>query len=116
VAKSTGAGCGLWLLFTLATVVLAAGAGPEAVQPIFDGPDAYSVTPDPGGWHVLWNVAWTEASLFHDALLPGQTYTVVVSQARDMARNALTPVQWTFATMPVEEHHHVYLPLVVKGE
>ena len=65
---------------------------------------------------MLWNVAWTEASLFHDALLPGQTYTVVVSQARDMARNALTPVQWTFATMPVEEHHHVYLPLVVKGE
>ena len=33
-----------------------------------------------------------------------------------MARNLLAPVQWTFATMPVEEYHHVYPPLVVKGE
>jgi len=65
---------------------------------------------------VQWNVGWTEVSLFHGGLLPGQTYTVTVSQARDRARNPLAPVQWTFTTMPVEEQHHVYLPLVVKSE
>ena len=39
MAKSTGAVCGLWLMFVLAAVVLAAGPGPETVQPIYDGPE-----------------------------------------------------------------------------
>jgi hypothetical protein len=85
-------------------------------EPVLHDTLTYSVTPDPGGWLVLWNVGSTEATLYHDSLLPGQTYTVIVNQARDRARNPLAPVQWTFATVPAEEHHHVYLPLVVKGE
>jgi hypothetical protein len=65
------------------------------------------------GWEV--EAGRREASLFHDILLPEQTYTFSVDRARDRVRNPLAPVQWTFATMPVEEHHP-YLPLVVKGE
>ena len=85
-------------------------------EPVLHDTLGYSMAPDPGGWHVLWNVGWTEAYLSHDGLLPGQTYTFTVSQARDRARNPVAPAQWTFTTMSVEKHHHVYLPLLIKGE
>ena len=85
-------------------------------EPVLHDTLGYSMAPDPGGWHVLWNVGWTESYLSHDGLLPGQTYTFTVSQARDRARNPVAPAQWTFTTMSVEKHHHVYLPLLIKGE
>jgi hypothetical protein len=85
-------------------------------EPVLHDTVAYSITLDPGGWYVLWNVGWTEASLYHDGLLPGQTYAFTVSQARDRARNPLAPVQWTFTTAMEGSPYSVYLPQVVKGE
>jgi hypothetical protein len=122
MAKSTGVVGGLWLLVAFSPVSGAIGVSltvPVVLwfsEPVLHDTLAYGVTPDPGGWLVLWNVGSTEASLFHDSLLPGQTYTFSVEQARDRARTPLVPVQWTFTTVSERPQHSIYLPPLVKGE
>jgi hypothetical protein len=62
---------------------------------------AYSVSPNPGGWVASWNGSHTVVTLSHASFAAGTTHTVNVTQAKDMAGNALgsAPVSWSFTTV-----------------
>ncbi len=61
---------------------------------------SYAVSPDPGGWEVVWDANGESVTLSHTAFDFGVTYTVVVTGAEDLAGNALAnaPYTWSFTT------------------
>ncbi len=81
-------------------------------EPVLSSTLVFATTPDPGGWAVSWSSEGRVASLEHDGLIPNQTYTVEVAQARDRARNPLTPVTWKFTTQSQVVVYRQFLPLV----
>jgi hypothetical protein len=61
---------------------------------------SYTVSPDPGGLAQSWDSAKRVVTLTHNAFASETTYTVTVTQARDLAGNPLAnaPVVWSFTT------------------
>jgi hypothetical protein len=85
-------------------------------EPVQPSTLAFTVTPDPGGWSAQWDEQGMVVTLTHAAFLPGQTYTVQVLQARDLAGNPLDlPPAWAFTTLaPLPPGYQVFLPLALK--
>jgi hypothetical protein len=73
---------------------------------------AYSVTPDPGGWAESWDSANKVVTLTHNDFIPGTTYIVTITEAKDLVGNSLSgaPVAWSFTTS-----YKVYLPITLKS-
>jgi hypothetical protein len=79
----------------------------------------YTVQPNPEGWGKSWNESSKVVTLTHKAFASGTTYTVTVTQARDLAGNSLDnkPVIWSFKTLTSSTPDgKVYLPVVIKSK
>ena len=69
-----------------------------------------ALTPDPGGWNLVWNKAGTVVTATHAGLGEGMTYTAMVS-ANDASGNALASLfSWSFTTLSTK--YWIYLPVV----
>jgi uncharacterized repeat protein (TIGR01451 family) len=83
-------------------------------QPVITSTFQYTITPDPGGWTVLWNDTATQVSLAHADLAPGQSYTVTVA-VMDIYGQPLVvgpaPNPWSFLTRTL---WGLFLPVVSK--
>jgi hypothetical protein len=68
-----------------------------------------------GNWTPRWNEAATVVTFTHDPMLPETSYTVVITDAQDVAGNTLVglPFDWSFTTRP-ELEHGIYLPFLFK--
>jgi hypothetical protein len=68
---------------------------------------AYTCTPDPGGWSVVWSAGNTTAIYSHNDFDSETTYTFEITAAKDLAGNDLivgvVPNPWTFTTADVIE-------------
>ncbi|MEA3396262.1 MAG: Ig-like domain-containing protein, partial [Chloroflexota bacterium] len=70
-----------------------------------------ALSPDPGGWRMVWNEAGTVVTATHAGFARGTVYTATVT-ANDAAANPMvTPLTWPFAT----ERYRIYLPLVIRN-
>jgi len=76
---------------------------------------AFTCTPDPGGWEILWNDNGSAVTLNHDDFVPDTVYTFEVVYAEDLkgtplaARLNLAPNPWSFLVnvnpfQPIIEH------------
>jgi hypothetical protein len=68
-----------------------------------------------GNWTPMWNEAATVVTFTHDLMLPETSYTVIITDAQDVAGNTLVdlPFDWSFTTRP-ELEHGIYLPFLFK--
>ncbi|MBN1660535.1 MAG: VCBS repeat-containing protein [Anaerolineae bacterium] len=71
-----------------------------------------TLSPDPGGWLLRWNLSGTVVTATHAGLDGRTTYHATLT-AEDGWGNAMTaPLTWSFAT--TSAIHHIYLPIVVR--
>jgi enediyne biosynthesis protein E4 len=71
-----------------------------------------TLSPDPGGWFLLWNDAGTVVTATHTGLDASTTYHASVAAEDGWGNAMLAPVSWSFTT--ARAVHHVYLPIVVR--
>ena len=69
----------------------------------------FAITNDPGGWRLVWNEDNTQVTLYHNAFVEDQNYTITVN-ANDGAGNAMPEFQWSFKAMT--SVREVFLPVV----